>query len=299
MIIVLAVMVAPAAVLVGAVIVLRRWRKAQRLAAYERERRVQAEEARLRAERVSAAKDQFLATMSHEFRTPLNALIGYAEMFDYGIFGHVAPKQREAVARMLQCGRHIGRLVEDVLDVVRLNAGVLPVAPEPLLLDDVMQRALVLVQPQADAKSILMIAERESDPVICVADRHRLCQIVVNLVANAVKFTPENGEVHVEWGAGPDAVHVRVRDTGIGIAPEDQGRIFVAFERLPSGASAGASGTGLGLTISKHLAHSMGGDITVESRPGAGASFTLSLPVDAGVVAEASATAPGLEALVS
>ncbi|GLC25516.1 PAS domain-containing sensor histidine kinase [Roseisolibacter agri] len=242
------------------------------------------EEARARAESASRAKSDFLATMSHELRTPLNAILGYADLLGMGVAGPVSDDQRRYFTRIEASGRHLLALIDDVLDVSKIEAGELSVERRPAELADVVEAALALVRPQADAKGVALVApDAEAWRALrYVGDPDRVRQILVNLLSNAVKFTPEGGTVTVacaveDAGSAP-RVAVAVRDTGIGIPASEHARIFEPFVRVDGGLNRRVGGTGLGLAISRQLVHLMGGDIAVESAPGEGSTFTLRLP---------------------
>ncbi|MGZ8377340.1 MAG: sensor histidine kinase [Gemmatirosa sp.] len=257
-------------------------RKADELALADANRVL--EEARGRAEAASRAKSDFLATMSHELRTPLNAILGYADLLAMGLPGAVSDGQGRYFTRIEASGRHLLALIDDVLDVSKIEAGELTVDRRPSELVDVVEAALTLVRPQADAKRVALAAPA---PEACAALRYvgdpdRVRQVLVNLLSNAVKFTPEGGRVDVTCGVEGDGaapqIAVAVRDTGIGIPAEQHARIFEPFVQVNGGLSRRVGGTGLGLAISRQLVHLMGGEITVESAPGAGSTFTLWLP---------------------
>jgi signal transduction histidine kinase len=249
------------------------------------------EEARRAAEHASHVKSQFLATMSHEIRTPINAIIGYTELLDLGIAGAVTAEQRAHLERIRASGRHLVGLIDDVLDLAKVEADQMAVASTPGVAAAVVDAALSLVRPQAAAKAIQLATTCEGDRnAPYVGDEARVQQILVNLLSNAVKFTPPHGQVSVYCGvsetrpaqiAAPGVstwTHVTVEDTGIGIPESKLESIFQPFTQVESGYTRTHGGTGLGLTISRRLARLMGGDLTVESREGAGSRFTLWLP---------------------
>jgi signal transduction histidine kinase len=248
------------------------------------------EEARVTAEHASHVKSQFLATMSHEIRTPINAIIGYAELLDLGIAGTLTDEQRGQLGRIRASGRHLVGLIDDVLDLAKVEAGQLAVTAVPALAMTAVEAALSLVRPQATVKAIELGATCEGDRnARYIGDQARVQQILINLLSNAVKFTPPKGRVWVRCGtadAGPaqgsQAVerwtYFIVEDTGIGIPHDKLESIFQPFTQVESGYTRTHGGTGLGLTISRRLARLMGGDLTVDSREGEGSRFTLWLP---------------------
>ena len=260
--------------------------------AIERERQLERERAaRSEAEAASQAKSEFLAMMSHELRTPLNAVIGYAELLDLGIAGPLTAEQRHQLSRIRTSGRHLLGLVNEVLDLAKIEAGRLSVNIGVGRAGEVADAALSLVQTRADEKGIRFVGQCMGDTdAVFLGDEDRVRQILVNLLSNAVKFTDPGGEVAVECGttAEPDAearvqphsrwIYLRVRDTGIGIPNAQLPFIFDPFVQGETGHTRSNDGSGLGLTISRRLARLMGGDVTVRSTPEKGSAFTLWLP---------------------
>ena len=263
--------------------------------AIERERQLERERAaRAEAEAASQAKSEFLAMMSHELRTPLNAVIGYAELLDLGIAGPLTGEQRHQLSRIRTSGRHLLGLVNEVLDLAKIEAGRLSVNIGAGRAGDAADAALSLVQTRADEKGIRFVGQCMGDSdAIFQGDDDRVRQILVNLLSNAVKFTDPGGEVAIECGtsAEPDGearvqphsrwVYLRVRDTGVGIPQAQLPFIFDPFVQGETGHTRSNDGSGLGLTISRRLARLMGGDITVRSAPERGSVFTLWLPAGA------------------
>jgi signal transduction histidine kinase len=232
------------------------------------------------------AKSQFLSTMSHEIRTPLNAIIGFTDLFDLELAGPLTPVQSHYLARIRASSAHLLKLIEDVLDLAKVEAGRMDVRDESASAADAISAAVGLVEPQAGAAGII-IDYREGHTDGYRGDEDRVRQILVNLLANAVKFTERGGRVTVTCGTtnhpAADArvsgegpwVFIRVADTGIGITPQMQDSVFVAFVQTEQGLTRRRDGTGLGLTISRELARRMGGDLTLESAEGEGSCFTL------------------------
>ena len=264
--------------------------------AIERERQLERERtARAEAEAASQAKSEFLAMMSHELRTPLNAVIGYAELLDLGIAGALTGEQRHQLSRIRTSGRHLLGLVNEVLDLAKIEAGRLNVNIGVGRAGESADAALSLVQNRADEKGIRFVGQCTGDAdAVFHGDEDRVRQILVNLLSNAVKFTDPGGEVAIECGtsaepdpearvqAHPRWVYLRVRDTGVGIPGAQLPFIFDPFVQGETGHTRSNDGSGLGLTISRRLARLMGGDVTVRSTPNEGSAFTLWLP--AGVV---------------
>jgi signal transduction histidine kinase len=241
------------------------------------------ERAREHAEAANAAKSEFLAAMSHELRTPLNAVTGYADLLAMGIRGAVTPEQREDLARIKRSGDHLLRLINDILQFAKLEAGQLEFRTEDVPLGEALAELETLVGPQVRAKELsyeLACAGDADGPVMARADRDKLQQVVLNLLSNAVKATPAGGRVRLECGAAPDGtrVLVRVSDTGVGIPPDKLQSIFDPFVQVDRKLSRPGEGVGLGLAISRDLARAMNGDLTAESVVGEGSTFTLVLP---------------------
>jgi signal transduction histidine kinase len=247
----------------------------------ELERRIaEAEQARAEAERASRAKSDFLAVMSHELRTPLNAIGGYAQLLELGIHGPVNDAQRDALARLGRNQAHLLRLINDVLNFAKLDAGQVQYAVADVTLDETLAGLEPLVAPQMRAKGLTFTWRSCGDdpPITARADADKLQQVVLNVLANAIKFTPSGGTIAIECDATDDRVYVRVRDTGVGIPPDRLPFIFEPFVQGDRALNRPHEGVGLGLAISRDLARGMGGDLTVESVVGEGSVFTIALP---------------------
>jgi len=247
--------------------------------AFERARLFDAErQARAAAEAANRAKAAFLASMSHELRTPLQAALGYAQLMRSGVYGPVTEQQAEALGRVERSQLHLRRLIDDILDFARLEAGRVRIDVEPVVLDEVMDEVTRLVGPDATKKQLNLATRVHEDRNVVLADHQRLVQILLNLVGNAIKFTPPGGQIAVEAVADGSREHIRVRDNGVGIPPERLQSVFEPFVQVDDALTRTAAGAGLGLSISRDLARAMGGDITVESEFGHGSTFTVELP---------------------
>ena len=240
--------------------------------------RAEAEAARRVAQAANEAKGRFLSMISHELRTPLGAIGGYASLLVEGIHGPLGAEQRKYIGRIQHNQQHLLRLVNELLDLAKIEAGHSPLdlvsVPVQLVLDSVH----TMIEPQARA-SELRLEVRKQDPALRLyGDAKRVEQIVLNLLSNAVKFTPAGGAVTVTTTPTPVEVRLHVQDTGVGISPEKLDQVFEPFFQVESQPMRSSRGTGLGLAISRELARAMRGDLTVESGMGTGSTFTLCLP---------------------
>ncbi|MCX7682127.1 MAG: GAF domain-containing protein [Anaerolineae bacterium] len=253
----------------------------------ELQQRAQAlETANKRLQELDRLKDNLVAGISHEFRTPLNSIIGFSEVLLKGIVGELTPKQRECVQSILTSGEHLLGLINQILDFYKLDAGRMTIEPAPFevakLLEEVRSTVLPLVEQKG--QSLELDYPAELPPL--VADRFRIKQVLLNLLSNAIKFTPTGGRIMLSCApVTSEAILISVSDTGIGIRPEDREKIFEEFYQVCDSSAVRTKGTGLGLTISKRLIEMHHGRIWVESEYGKGATFSFILPLNTGAIA--------------
>jgi PAS domain S-box-containing protein len=231
------------------------------------------------AERANRIKGEFLAAMSHELRTPLNAIGGYAQLMEMGIGGEVTDEQRLHLERIQRSQQHLLGIINDILNFSKIEAGQLEYDICPVPLCEVLDTAAAMIAPQVGENGIRVAVTQCPPEVVAKADRSKLEQILLNLLSNALKFTPNGGEIGLSAGIGNDHAWISVTDTGIGISEEDIGMIFAPFVQVGRSLASPKEGTGLGLAISRDLARAMGGDLTATSSKGAGSVFTLKLPL--------------------
>jgi len=226
----------------------------------------------------SKHKSQFLANMSHELRTPLNAILGYAELMLDSIYGEPSEKMRTVLERLQSNGRHLLGLINDVLDLSKIEAGQLTLSLDDYSLTDMVHGVVSAVEPLAAEKRLAFTAEVAPGLPTGRGDGRRLSQVLLNLVGNAIKFT-DKGEVTIRASVTNGAFTVAVCDTGPGIDAADQAKIFEEFQQADSSITRKKGGTGLGLSIAKRIIEMHGGRIWVESEPGKGSTFYFTLPV--------------------
>ena len=248
----------------------------QRLLASELESKVEERTKELTA--ANQAKSQFLANMSHELRTPLNAILGFSELLSDDVTGRFDEETRRRYLQLIHSsGKHLLELINDILDLSKVEAGQMTLHLQPVEIPAVIDEIRATVEPLARSKSITLETSASGELSI-VADASKVIQMLLNLVSNAIKFTPEGGRIEIQARDAGPWIEVAVIDSGIGIAEADLGRLFTEFQQLSAGPGRQQQGTGLGLALTKHLAELHGGHVTVESTLGAGSTFTLRLP---------------------
>ena len=240
---------------------------------------VELEEARRRAEQMSDFKTRFLAGMSHELRTPLNSIIGFSELLEQELFGPLNPRQTEYVKNVLHSGRHLLSLVNDILDLTKVEVGRMELHQEWVSLGAIVEGVRAVCQPLAIKQGVTLDAEVAEELPEAYLDPVRIKQVLYNLVSNAIKFTPKGGRAVVRVGVDAGRMMVQVTDTGIGIAEEDLPRLFKEFEQIEPREGVKPEGTGLGLALSKRFVELHGGWMGVESAVGTGSTFSVTLPL--------------------
>lgn len=248
----------------------------ERAEALERQRSV--------AEEATRAKSEFLAAMSHELRTPLNAIGGYVQLLEMGIHGPLTPAQREALEKVTRSQRHLLRLINEVLNLARIESRTVEYDVQPIRLREIVDAVLPMIEPQVEARGLSFEVEVPAG-IGAMADRSKAEQVLLNLLSNAVKFTARGGRLRVVARENPqpgEGVQLIVEDTGVGIPANRLAQVFEPFVQVDVSPSGRSAGTGLGLAISRDLARGMGGDLTASSTLGKGSRFCLALPVAIG-----------------
>ena len=233
-------------------------------------------------EQASRLKSQFLANMSHEFRTPLNAILGYTHMLLHGVAGDLTVPARRQLSRIDSNGRHLLTIINEILDITRIEAGKMPIQLSEFSPSEIVPEVMAELDPVISRSKLVVTPTLDPEAPSVRSDRQKVKQIVVNLLSNALKFTHQGGiDIAVAHDRGSATVSITVSDTGIGIAPEHHERIFEDFRQVDDSPSRQYGGTGLGLAIYRRLAAALGGRITLRSHLGQGSTFTLTIPVDA------------------
>ena len=243
----------------------------------EAERRLVEAVERLRE--VDQVKDAFVSSVSHELRTPITSILGYTEMLEDGVYGDLGPEQLDAVRRLSANSTRLLSLIDDLLTLSRVQEDGLRLADRIVDLRSIVAAGTAVVAPTIERRELAMSVDLPDEPVPFLGDRDMLERVVINLVGNAAKFTPEGGRVDVALVAGPDAAVIEVADTGIGIPPEEQERLFTRFFRSSLAQQQAIPGSGLGLSIANAIVDKHGGSMSVESEPGHGTTFRVRLPL--------------------
>jgi signal transduction histidine kinase len=271
----------------------------KRLEVLNEQRQRRAEELRRKSEELTAdnrrmqeasrLQSEFLANMSHELRTPLNAIIGFADLMHDGMVGALEPQQREFLGDIRRSSRHLLQLINDVLDLAKIEAGRLELAPEPCDVGGVIGEVRDILRGIAIERRIELELQLADGLGSAIVDPGKLRQILYNYVSNALKFTPEGGRVAIRAAPAGDAFRIEVEDTGIGISSEDLRYLFMPFRQLDASATKRYPGTGLGLALTRRLAEAHGGQVGVHSVRGSGSTFWVELPRTAARGAELAA----------
>jgi PAS domain S-box-containing protein len=230
------------------------------------------------ARSATEAKSRFLASVSHELRTPLNGIIGFSELMYDSKLGPVSEEHKEVLGDILTSARHLLQLINDVLDLSKVEAGKMEFRPEPARLETLVHEVCDVMRPLAEKKGIVLSVQTAANLTV-VIDPSKFKQILYNYVSNAVKFTPEGGKVAVRvTREESSSFRLEVEDTGIGVEPQQIARLFQEFQQLPNNRNAG-QGTGLGLALTRHIVEAQGGSVAVRSVPGSGSVFSAVLPL--------------------
>jgi signal transduction histidine kinase len=237
-------------------------------------------QAKVLAEESNKVKSEFIANMSHELRTPLNSVIGFSQMLNEKIFGDLNEKQMHYVCNIQKSGKHLLELINDILDISKIESGKMEYTPEITDIKEIMDEIIVLMDPLVKEKYIHFESSSEFEKLEVNVDKIKIKQIIFNILSNAIKFTPENGKIWFDSKIINSNVQISVSDNGIGIALEKQKTIFEPFKQVSSFTNRAHGGTGLGLAIAKYYVKMHSGQIHVESEVGKGSTFTFTIPMN-------------------
>ncbi|WP_404381922.1 sensor histidine kinase [Caenispirillum salinarum] len=241
------------------------------------ERKAQA--ARKEADRANAAKSEFLAGMSHELRQPLNAILGFSDIMAAGVFGSLSERYQGYLADITASGKHLLSLINDILDIAKVEAGHIELEPEPVVLEELLSTCVRMLYERAEKRGVRLTVKDGAPGLVLIADMRRMKQVLINLLSNAIKFTPAGGTVTVRTSLRDDGgPQITVSDTGVGIAPEDLDAVMRPFEQSTAGRQQAEDSTGLGLPLAATLAELHGGRLTLDSTVGEGTTVTFDLP---------------------
>ncbi|EKV30385.1 hypothetical protein C882_4344 [Caenispirillum salinarum AK4] len=241
------------------------------------ERKAQA--ARKEADRANAAKSEFLAGMSHELRQPLNAILGFSDIMAAGVFGPLSDRYQGYLADITTSGKHLLSLINDILDIAKVEAGHIELEPEPVVLEDLLATCVRMLHERAEKRGVRLTVKDGAPGLVLMADMRRMKQVLINLLSNAIKFTPAGGTVTIRTSLRDDGgPRLAVADTGVGIAPEDLEAVMRPFEQSAAGRRQAEDSTGLGLPLAATLAELHGGRLTLDSTVGEGTTVTVDLP---------------------
>lgn len=262
--------------------------ESRRLVEELRRRSGELQRANLRLHELDRLKTAFMSTVSHELRTPLTSIQGFAEFLEDEVGGELSDMQRQFVANIMDGARRLRGLVDDLLDFTQLNAGTLTLVQQEIDLGPLVEEAVSEIRALADGKGLSLGLQVKRVPLVVWADAGRIRQVLLNLLNNAVKFTPEGGHIRVLACQRHGEATVVIKDSGIGIAPEHQVHLFEQFFQVDTSYTRTAGGAGLGLSLSRALVHAHGGHIGVKSQPGCGSSFWFTLPLSRRIVGRSS-----------
>lgn len=267
-----------ATIVISAIIIINS-RKVEALIERQQEANLEMVQAKVSAEAENSNKSTFLANVSHELRTPLNAIIGFSEMITSESLGPIGnPQYKEYVADIHHSGQHLLSLINDILDYSKVEANKLEVSIEDIDLTKMVQTSLRMLTPRAEDAKVRLVEELPSDHIILKADTKRIKQVILNILSNAVKFTPEGGAVTTKISKTESSVIIEIRDTGVGMAPQDLARALSPFGQVDSKLSKRYEGTGLGLPLTKKLVELMSGSFDMKSEVGLGTVVTITFP---------------------